>query len=99
MKKKLVKLFMLAAIMVAFAVSADAQIYVQIRPPMPVVQVRPPMPAPRYVWVNGEYVGRGDSYEYHEGYWEKPKGKYKKKNKGYWNHNKKGYYWVPGHWK
>ena len=87
------------AISVSFSAVADAQIYVKIRPPMPVVQVRPPMPTPMHVWVSGDYVNHGGHYEYNEGYWEKPKGNKHRRTEGYWKNSKHGWEWKPGHWK
>ncbi|MEO6252632.1 MAG: hypothetical protein ABIO79_04970 [Ferruginibacter sp.] len=96
MKNKLSKLLLLAVIFFAAAFSASAQIYVQIRPTLPVI-VRPPQPSPVYIWVNEEWEPNGNSYKYSGGHWEAPRQGYYRKP-GYWVRTKQGNKWVKGNW-
>lgn len=71
MKKKLIKLSFLFAILFTVSFSASSQIYVTIRPPVPVI-VRPPQPSRVHVWVNEEWEPSGSSYRYSGGHWVPP---------------------------
>lgn len=97
MKEKLSKLIFLVAIIFAVSFSASAQIYVEIRPRVPMI-VRPPQPAPVYVWVNEEWEPHAGAYRYSGGHWAAPpqSGYYHKS--GYWVRTKQGQKWVKGSW-
>lgn len=97
MKEKLIKLIFLSVLIFTVSFSASAQIYVEIRPRVPVI-VRPPQPGPVYVWVNEEWEPSGSSYRYSGGHWTPPPqpGYYRKS--GYWVRTSKGQKWVKGSW-
>ncbi len=62
--------------------NTEAQLVVNIMPAI-VVNQRPPMPAPDYIWIEPEWVWRGNSYVQVNGYWAAPR---------------VGYYYAPGRW-
>jgi len=77
MARKLIRTgLLLAAIMMAGAVTSHAQISIGIRigrPPRPrVVRVLPPRPGPEFVWVAGYWYPVGRHYRWHVGYWTRP---------------------------
>ena len=97
MKNKLSKLFFLAALFFAVSLSASAQIYIKIRPPVPVI-VRPPQPSPVYVWVNEEWEPSGSSYRYTGGHWVSPPQHGYYHRPGHWRSSNRGLVWVKGNW-
>ena len=78
------KLFLLLGFLFFVSVSASAQIYVRVRPAVPVI-VRPPQPSSAHVWINEEWEPNGGSYRYAGGHWAAPP--------------HPGYYWRSGHWR
>ncbi len=97
MKNKLIKVSFLVALFFTVALSATAQVYVTIRPPVPVI-VRPPQPSPTYVWVHEEWEPNGSSYRYSGGHWVAPPGPGYYRKPGHWKNGKNGQYWVNGNW-
>ncbi|RFM29760.1 YXWGXW repeat-containing protein [Deminuibacter soli] len=99
MKNKLIKLFSVALLLTAFAVNGNAQrVFVSVRPAAPVI-VHPAQPSPRHIWIEGEYVWRGNNYIYQPGYWTVPPPRYRVWHPGYWRQTRGGWYWVPGSWR
>ena len=97
MKKKLSKL-LLSVIILSWVSSATAQIYIKVRPVVPVI-VPPPAPSPVHVWVDEEWVPSGGVYVYGGGHWESPPHAGYRWRKGYWRrHNNDGEEWVRGRW-
>ena len=97
MKNKLSKGFLLAVILFAAGFSASAQIYVTIRPPVPVI-VRPPQPNPAYIWISEEWEPSGTSYRYSGGQWVAPPQTGANWRQGYWQRTKNGNRWIKGSW-
>lgn len=97
MKKRALKLVLLAAVFITVSASVTAQVYVQIRPPVPVI-VRPPQPDPVYVWVNEEWEPDGGAYRYSGGHWAAPPQPGYYHRNGYWVRTGKGQKWVKGSW-
>ena len=97
MKNKLSKGFLLAVILFAAGFSASAQIYVTIRPPVPVI-VRPPQPNPSFIWISEEWEPSGTSYRYTGGHWESPAQPGYYRRPGYWQRSKHGNKWIKGSW-
>jgi hypothetical protein len=98
MKKHLIRLFFLAAIVVAGSLSASAQIYVHVRPVAPVV-VRTEAPSPRHVWIGEDWVVRDGAYVHTGGRWEEPPHNGMVWVAGHWTHGDRGHYWKAGHWR
>ena len=98
MKKKLIKLLFLTAILFAVSFSVSAQVYVRVRPPIPVL-VRPPQPSSAHIWINEEWEPNGASYRYTGGHWERPPHEGYIWRPGYWRrHHHDGEEWVRGRW-
>ena len=97
MKNKLIKVSFLVTLFFTVALSATAQVYVSIRPPVPVI-VRPPQPTVTHVWVSEEWEPVGNSYRYSGGHWAAPPSPGYYRKPGHWKTNKQGQYWVPGGW-
>ena len=82
------------------AVAADAQIYVNVRPPRPVVRVtaRPPRPSGA-IWIDDDWRANGNRYDYAGGRWATPPRRGMAWRAGHWrNTPRRGYVWVPGRW-
>jgi|SRR5579871_5894967 len=99
MKKKLSRLFILSAILFAISFTATAQVYVKIRPAVPVI-VRPPQPTQSHVWINEEWEPNGNTYRYSGGHWDAPPHEGYTWRTGYWKHRRHhGEQWIPGAWR
>ncbi|HTA62010.1 MAG TPA: hypothetical protein VK835_06120 [Bacteroidia bacterium] len=97
MKKKVVKL-LFAALFFGASLSASAQIYVKIRPIVPVV-VMTERPGPDHVWVNEDWNEDNGNYVYAGGYWNAPPRRGDRWNEGHWNHHPEhGDHWERGNW-
>jgi hypothetical protein len=79
------------------AFSTSAQIYVRIRP-VHVVVTRSVAPSPRHIWIEEDWNGRGDGYEYSGGHWAEPPREGYSYRRGYWSHGSRGHYWHAGSW-
>lgn len=66
--------------------------------PSPPVYVRPIAPSPAYVWVEGDWVVRGNKYYWREGYWARARGS-RAWVAGSWQSRNNGWYWRRGHWR
>lgn len=97
MKKRLSKLSLLIALVFTVSLSASAQIYVTVRPPVPVI-IRPTQPSPGYVWISEEWEPNGNTYKYSGGNWAPPPKPGYYRRPGYWRSSKKGQVWVKGNW-
>jgi len=99
MKKKFVKLLLFSLILFSVSLSASAQIYVKIRPVMPVV-VRTERPGPNHVWIGEEWNENNGTYAYAGGYWGNPPNAGDWWEAGHWNHHREyGHQWVRGRWR
>jgi hypothetical protein len=98
MKKKLIKLLLLGAILFSVSPTASAQIYVRIRPTFTVPQ-RPPRPSNLHIWVNEDWQPDGRSYRYSGGHWEAPPRRGYYRSQGYWKRTRQGQTWVKGQWR
>ena len=92
------KTLLVLIFLVGAAQLTSAQIYVNLRPPVPVV-VRTVQPQPNYVWVDEEWEPNGNDYRYTGGHWVAPPQPNYAYRKGYWKKHKKGQHWVPGRWR
>lgn len=74
--KRLVRMVLIAAMMLATGATAGAQVSFGITigapPPPRVVHVRPVRPGPDYVWVDGYWYPVAGHYRWHAGYWSRP---------------------------
>jgi hypothetical protein len=90
---------LLSMVLSAIPASAAARVYVRVGPPAPIVEVRPVAPGPRYVWVEGYHRWDGRAYAWVPGRWVLPPRARAVWVPGRWVHEKRGYYWVGGHWR
>ena len=73
--RNLLKIFVLATVVLAPAVTANAQVNFGVRigePPAPRAYRVPRQPGPDYVWVEGYQYPQGRHYKWHDGYWTRP---------------------------
>jgi WXXGXW repeat (2 copies) len=98
MKKHFLTLSLIAVIAFTFNSCAPSAVVVRTRPVSP-VYARPLSPGPSYVWVDGEWILRGNQYFYNQGYWATPRHRNSYWVSGHWKKARGGSYWVPGHWK
>jgi hypothetical protein len=72
----IMKIFLIAAVLLADVSAFSAQISIGIRigppPPPRVVRVLPYRPRPDYVWVDGYWYPAGHNYKWHKGHWTRP---------------------------
>ena len=98
MKKHFGKILLLSFIVMAACLTSSAQIYVTVRPPVPVI-VRPMAPSPAHVWIDEEWVERGGRYVYNGGHWATPPHRGWIWIPGFWKREgRRGERWVGGHW-
>ena len=99
MKKYLCRIVILAGLIIAAnSYSADAQIYVNVRPVAPVI-VRTEAPSPRHVWIGEEWEVRNGVYVHTGGHWAEPPHPGWAWVPGHWIHDRRGHQWMPGHWR
>ena len=91
-------LFMLALALTFGALSGQAQIYVHVRPPRPVVAVRIAAPSPQHVWIDEDWRENNGAYEFSGGRWEAPPHPGYRYSPGHWNHDGHGHQWRAGNW-
>jgi len=77
---------------------ADTRIYIGTAPPPPIVEVRPVAPHAGYVWRPGYHRWVGRRYVWVRGRWVRPPYVRARWASGRWAHERRGWYWVPGHW-
>ena len=98
MKKIFFKSSLLLTVLIFISSFLQAQRFiVRIRPSAPAV-VRIASPGPRHIWIDGDWVWRGNNYVYQPGYWYLPKGR-ERWIPGHWKATRGGWVWVPGHFK
>ena len=78
------------------AVYAQPGVYVAVRP-TPVRFTPPPPPSPAHIWIEGDYVVRGNAYVWQNGYWAAPHPR-QHWVAGSWASHPRGYFWISGRW-
>ncbi|ADV84337.1 YXWGXW repeat-containing protein [Terriglobus saanensis] len=81
------------------AAVAEAQVYVHIGPPRPIVERRPPPPRPGYVWRAGYHRWDGGRYVWVPGEYLAPPRPHAHYYQGAWVHDGHGYRWRDGYWR
>jgi hypothetical protein len=86
-----------------FATSACAaprgRLYVRVGPPAPIVEARVVAPGPGYVWVQGYHRWDGGRYVWVPGRWELPPRARAVWVPAHWQRDRRGWYFVEGHWR
>ncbi len=99
MKTTSVKLLLFSVILFGVSLSASAQIYVKVRPVMPIV-VQTERPSAAHVWIGEEWNEEGGNYRYSGGYWGNPPHPGERWYPGHWNHHRThGDQWIRGGWR
>jgi hypothetical protein len=75
------------------------RIYVRIGPPAPFVEARAVPPGRRYVWVPGYHRWGGANYVWVPGTWRRPPRARAAWVPGRWAHDRRGWFFVQGHWR
>jgi WXXGXW repeat (2 copies) len=73
--------------------------YVRVAPPPPVVERVVVAPGPGYVWVPGYHLWSGSAYVWHRGAWVVPPRPRAVWVAPHWQHERRGWYFVEGHWR
>jgi hypothetical protein len=99
MKKSFIKLLLFSVILFAISSAASAQVYVKVRPTVP-VSVRTERPNSGSIWIGEEWEPNGGAYRYSGGRWATPPHPGYHWRNGYWKkHHEDGEGWVPGGWR
>ncbi len=100
MKKTLIStclgIVMTAAVTCA---SPYERIYVRVAPPTARVEARVVAPGPGYIWVPGYYVWDGRAYVWTAGRWMMPPRPRAEWVAPHWQHERRGWFFVEGHWR
>jgi len=88
-----------AVVLIASPSWAGARVYVRVGPPAPIAEVRVAPPGPRYVWVEGYHRWDGRAYAWVPGRWVVPPRARAAWVPARWVQERRGWYFVPGHWR
>ena len=83
----------------ACAASSRGRVYVRVGPPAPIVEVRSVAPGPRHVWIAGHHRWVNARYVWTPGHWAIPPHARATWVPGHWQHERRGWYFVDGHWR
>jgi hypothetical protein len=78
---------------------ANAQVFVQIGPPRPLVERRVPPPGAGFVWTPGYYRWDGRAYVWVPGAWVRPPHRRARWERPRWEHRRGGWVYVEGRWR
>ena len=99
MKKRIIQFMLIFIIFLGVSLSVSAQIYVKIRPNVP-VYVQSERPGPNHVWIGEEWNEEGGTYVHSGNHWATPPQAGYKWYPGHWNHNRRyGHQWIHGNWR
>jgi hypothetical protein len=90
-------LLLFGALLFASPAGADTRIYLGTAPPRPIVEVHRGE-HPGYAWHDGYYRWSGHRYVWVRGRWVRPPYRHAQWTSGGWHRERRGWYWVPGHW-
>jgi len=77
----------------------ETAVWVRIGPPEPRREVIVEQPGPEYFWIAGYYRWDGGVYAWVPGRWERRPRERAVWVSGRWYHERRGWYWVEGHWR
>lgn len=92
MKKLIFLLSMLFLTLIFVSGCGPSAIVVRERPTAP-YYMRPASPRPGYIWIDGDWIGRGNGYVYRQGYWAPPR-RARHFVPGHWQQKRQGWVWV-----
>jgi WXXGXW repeat (2 copies) len=96
--KKIALAALLAACTLLPAAS-NAQVYVHVGPPAPVVERYGHSPHPGWVWQPGYHYWDGHRYTWRGGTWAEPPHRHATWVAHHWEHRHDGWILVDGHWR
>lgn len=98
---KVTKTLILMVALFMASTASYAQFVVKVRPvrPTTVVVRRPAAPSPRHVWVEEDWVPKGNTYVWHGGYYAAPPRNGARYVRGHWRNTRRGSVWVAGRWR
>jgi hypothetical protein len=73
--------------------------FITREPPAERVEVVSARPNEESVWIGGHWTGRGNSYAWTSGRWQRPEAGKKEWEAGKWEHEPRGWYYTEGHWR
>jgi hypothetical protein len=73
--------------------------YVVVAPPPPIVEARVVAPGPGYMWVAGYHRWDGRAYVWVPGTWSRPPRARAAWVPAHWERERRGWYFVEGHWR
>ncbi|MBZ5557647.1 MAG: hypothetical protein LAO77_10280 [Acidobacteriia bacterium] len=91
---------MSASILIESACAAPrGRMYVVVAPPPPIVEARVVAPGPGYIWVAGYHRWDGRAYVWMPGAWARPPRPRARWVPAHWERERRGWYFVEGHWR
>ena len=78
---------------------SSGRVYIRTGPPPVRAEVVAVSPGPGYVWVPGYYQYRGNAYVWVGGRYERPPRSRARWVPGHWERDRRGWYFVDGHWR
>lgn len=95
------KRFALAALFAVTMLPAvsNAQVYVRVEPPAPIVERHGPPPGHEFVWIDGYHRWDGHRYVWVAGRWERPPHPHAVWVADHWVHHHEGWVLVEGRWR
>ncbi len=73
--------------------------FITREPPAERAEVVSVRPSEESVWIGGHWSGRGNSYVWVAGRWQRPDAGTKEWENGKWVHEPRGWYYSEGHWR
>jgi hypothetical protein len=95
---RLMGLAVLTGLLITPISEARTRIYLRIAPPPIIVEQQTLAPRPDYVWQPGYHHWTGRNYAWTAGGWVRPPYRHAFWVQGRWVQERRGYYWIPGHW-
>ncbi len=98
MKKVWIVCLAMALFSMMTAAALSAQVYVRVRPAVP-VYVRATPPGAGYIWIGEDWEWRGGQYIHVGGRWVYPPHPGFVWVPGHWRHTRFGWQWFGGRWR
>lgn len=73
--------------------------YVVRRPPPERVEVIAVAPSPAHIWIAGHWMWREPEFVWMSGRWDVPAPGFRRWERGRWQHDRNGWFWLEGHWR
>jgi hypothetical protein len=94
------KLFLIPVLGAFLAIgAANAQVYIGVAPPRPIIEHRGPPPGAGYVWTPGYHRWDGHAHVWVAGAWQLPPRPHGRWVAAHWVHRPGGWVLIEGHWR